>query len=185
MVHPRAKIIGLAAAAMLLFLATPAAAHTELTATGPADGATITVPIDEVTLTFAEAVRGDGITITVTGPGGTTYNKGAASVLNTTVHQPVAALRSGAYQVAWHVLAADGDPVEGQFGFTVALPPELEPGASPTASPEPSAQPTPTSPATGSKGVESGVFPVGWVAGAVILVILVVVAVVRSGRRGQ
>ena len=164
-------------AALVLGLAAPAGAHTELTATNPADGATVTSPLTEVTLTFAEAVRGDGASVVVTGPGGATFHQGAATVLDTTVHQGVASLVSGVYTVDWRVAAADGDPMTGQFTFTLALP---------TPSPTATAEPTPSEPvpsATAGAEPTGGVVPVGLIALGVLLVVAVVAGLVVAFNR--
>jgi copper resistance protein C len=117
--------------------ATPALAHSRLEHTDPADGATVTGQRAEVTLTFNERVHGDFTTVIVRGPGGVSYSDGHVSVVDDVVHQPVYPLRSGAYLVAWRAISADGHPVEGQFRFTVALPPGQEPSAGPPVSTRP------------------------------------------------
>jgi methionine-rich copper-binding protein CopC len=113
----------------------PAWAHSRLQHTNPADSATVTAPVSEVVLTFNERVHGDFTTVVVTGPGAVSYSKGHAQVIDDDVHQPVYPLHSGAYAVAWRAISADGHPVEGQFHFTVALPPGQEPTVNPPASP--------------------------------------------------
>jgi hypothetical protein len=69
-------------------------------------------------------------------------------VVDTTVHQSVHPLKSGSYTVQWRVVSADSHPVEGTFGFTVALPPRLEPSAGPPA-------PGPSRPAVAGAGERS------------------------------
>jgi methionine-rich copper-binding protein CopC len=155
-----------AVVAATMALAVPAGAHTELQATKPADGASVTAPIDEVTLTFNGPVRADGSTVTITGPGGQTVQNGPVSVIDTVVHQPVSPLRSGAYQVDWRVVAADGHALTGQFLFQVNLPPELEP-TTPASTPAATDQGVPTDAAAPSD-------PTGWwwVAGGALAVVL-------------
>jgi methionine-rich copper-binding protein CopC len=110
----------------------PAAwAHSQLRATMPAASATVTAPIGEVTLTFNEPVHQRFSIVVVEGPGGLSYNDGPVRVVDTTVHQPVYPLKLGSYTVQWRVVSADSHPVEGRFGFTVALPAQLEPPAGP------------------------------------------------------
>jgi hypothetical protein len=70
-------------------------------------------------------------TVVVTGPGGVAYSRGGVRVVDTAVTQPVWSLRSGGYRVAWRAISADGHPVQGEFGFTVALPAGAEPTAGP------------------------------------------------------
>jgi methionine-rich copper-binding protein CopC len=112
--------------------AAPAWAHSQLLATTPADRATVTAPISEVTLTFNEPVQQRFTVVVVNGPGGVSYSHGPVRVVDTTVHQPVKPLRSGSYTVRWRVVSADSHPVEGTFGFTVALPAQGEPSARPS-----------------------------------------------------
>lgn len=131
-----ALVIGVVLGAVTLV---PAAAwaHSRLEATNPAASATVTAPLSEVTLTFNEHVHQQFSVVVVHGPGGVSYSKGDVQVIDNVVHQPVYPLKSGSYTVAWRVVSADGHPVEGQFGFTVALPAQLEPSAGPP-SPRPS-----------------------------------------------
>jgi hypothetical protein len=106
-------------------------AHSRLRASTPAASATVAAPIGEVTLTFNEPVQQRFSVVVVDGPGGLSYGHGPVRVVDTTVHQPVYPLKSGSYTVQWRVVSADSHPVEGRFGFTVALPPQLEPSARP------------------------------------------------------
>ena len=100
--------------------ASPAAAHTALVSTSPADGASLTDAPDAVTLTFSQPVNAELSAVEVTGPGGEVRQQGPPDVSGVTVTQPLAGLSSaGTYQVAWRVLAADGHPVSGTLSFTL------------------------------------------------------------------
>ena len=142
---------------------TPAAAHTELLGTSPADAAALTTAIDEVTLTFSGPVRADGSSVVITGPGGQNYSAGPLSVLDFVVHQPVTSLTSGGYQIAWTVLAGDGHAMTGQFAFQVALPPELEPTLSPS-----STAPSPSTATAGAASDDNDPPTVWWILAAVL-----------------
>jgi methionine-rich copper-binding protein CopC len=121
--------IGLATMiAVVLALATPAAAHTELLGTSPAQAAVVTSPIEEVTLTFSGPVLPGGSSVIVSGPDGQDHSTGELTVLDFVVHQPVTSLASGSYRVAWTVIAGDGHPMTGEFTFQLALPPETDGG---------------------------------------------------------
>ena len=121
-----------AAAVVLLASAPlPAAAHSALLGTTPADSAVVTTTIDEVTLVFNEPARGDFSTVAVHGPEGIDYADGPIRVVDSVVHQAVHPLRSGGYEVAWRIVSADGHPVSGRFSFVVDLPAALEPTAGP------------------------------------------------------
>ncbi|GAA1810929.1 copper resistance protein CopC [Planosporangium flavigriseum] len=129
----------LASVAALLvvgFSASLAWAHARLLSTGPAGDSTVAEPITAVTLTFNEPVKQSSTTITVTTADGSSYSDGAARVVDSTVTQAVRALPAGAVRVTWRTVSADGDPIQGEFGFTVA--PSAAP-ASATPSPTPSA----------------------------------------------
>jgi methionine-rich copper-binding protein CopC len=117
--------------ATVLMAPSAASAHSQLRATAPAASATVTAPINEVTLTFNEPVHQRFSTVVVDGPGGLAYSDGPLRVVDSTVHQAVYPLKSGSYLVRWRVVSADGHPMEGSFGFTVALPAQLEPSAGP------------------------------------------------------
>ena len=140
---------GLAVLLAGLPVATPAWAHSRLLGTGPADGATVTSPLAAVTLTFNEVVRADMSTVLVEGADHAGYGDGPVRVVDHTMSQPVHPLRSGAYRVAWRAISADGHPVEGEFRFTVALPPGQEPTE--PANPVPAASPAPATTGSGAR----------------------------------
>lgn len=138
------RLFCLAGAASLVWVGapTPAWAHSRLQRTDPAASAVVRAPIGAVTLTFNEMVRGRFTTVVVSGPGGVSYSAGHVQVVDDDVHQAVYPLRSGDYTVAWRAVSADGHPVEGQFRFSVALPPGQEPTAGPPAPAKASSAPT-------------------------------------------
>lgn len=169
-----ARLAASAAAVLLAVLAaaSPAWAHSRLERTDPADGSTVTAQLSAVTLTFDEMVRGQFTTVRVTGPGKGSYSEGHVQVIDDDVHQKVYPLHSGAYTVAWRAISADGHPVEGQFHFTVALPPGQEPTADPPAGPA-------------AAGPDAGGSHRLWLWGgaAAVVVVIVVLAVVLTRRR--
>lgn len=127
-------------APLLTLWAPPAAAHTRLESTAPADGSTAQAPVTEVTLRFTLPVSllGDGVVIE--GPDGAVPADVAAAQDGVVlVATPAAALPAGRYTVTWTAAAQDGHPLEGTFGFAVAA---AEPTAAPSATP--SATPSPT-----------------------------------------
>ncbi|MFB9237798.1 copper resistance protein CopC [Plantactinospora siamensis] len=175
----------------------PAAAHAALQATDPRDGATVTRPVREITLTFNEPVRGRYTTVVVTGTGDAQFADGPVRVVDAAVHQAVRPLPSGAYRVAWRAVSADGHPVEGQLGFTVALPAGQDPAAgSPSAAAGPpsaagSADPTdpgPSSASPASAGVAGPArgTPVGqWVLLGVLALVIAALAALLVRRRAN
>jgi methionine-rich copper-binding protein CopC len=154
--------------------AQPAWAHSRLLRTDPADASTVTTPITRLTLTFNETVRGDFTTVIVDGPGDAGYGKGPVQVVDHEARQETYPLGSGGYRVAWRAISADGHPVEGQFDFTVALPP----GQEPTSRPAPTVAAGPAHrPSSGTGG--------GWLwgGGAVVVLALAAGALALARRR--
>lgn len=173
-----ARVAMLAGAGLAVLLAglpgaAPAWAHSRLLGTDPADGATVTAPMPAVTLTFNEVVRADLSTVLVEGTADRTgYGDGPAQVVDHELSQPVRPLPSGDYRVAWRAISVDGHPVQGEFRFTVALPPGREPAAS--AAPEPARPPA----------VErDGPATWWWAAGAGVAVVAVAAGLARVRRR--
>jgi len=122
--------------AAVLVAAPTAAAHTELTASDPAQGASLAVAPTAVTLTFSEAVTLPPNSVTVQGPAGAVWALGAPSVAGQVITVPVTESLgpAGAYLLSWSVVAADGDPVSGtvNFALTAAVPAPAPTGTAPT-----------------------------------------------------
>jgi methionine-rich copper-binding protein CopC len=160
-----------AAIAVTLAPALPAWAHSRLLQTAPASSATVTAQVPEVTLTFNEHVHQRFSVVVVKGPGGVSYSDGHVQVVDDVVHQKVYPLRSGSYTVEWRVVSADTHPVQGTFGFTVTLPPGLEPTTAPSSA-VPSRLATPVA---GHRGVPWW----SWLLAAAVIGTAVVVLVLR------
>ena len=117
---PRTLILAAATALASLLLVLsggPAAAHTGLQSSTPADGETLTVAPDAVTLTFSSAVASEFAQIAVTGPDGESVTSGEATIDGAVVSRSVSASGNGAYVVAYRVVSDDGHPVSGQLTF--------------------------------------------------------------------
>jgi methionine-rich copper-binding protein CopC len=124
----------------VLGAATTASAHSQLERTDPADGTTIAVLPDQITLTFNQNVLGLGTVVQVTGPDGSAVD-GAPAVVDNQVQQPVRpGSPAGDYTVLWRVTSADGHPISGRFAFTATA------GSSGTASAATSADAAGTAP---------------------------------------
>jgi len=92
-----------------------------MTGSDPADGATVDVAPDAVTLTFNEPPQALGTEVAVVGPDGATVSEGVTTVADTAVIQTLAAARpAGAYVIQWRVTSADGHPLSGELPFTAA-----------------------------------------------------------------
>lgn len=76
---------------MVLVGATPAFAHTKLESSDPAEGASLSAAPTQVRLTFAEAVTLPEAPIDVTGPDGSSWTVGAATIAGPAVTAPVEA----------------------------------------------------------------------------------------------
>jgi methionine-rich copper-binding protein CopC len=174
---------------MVALTTTTAWAHTELIAADPAENATVTTAVSTVTLTFSEPVSQQQTTIEVVGPDGTNYSTGAPRSVDAKVSQDVKPLPTGAIRVRWKTVAADGDPVQGEFGFANAFvaptptPAAPAPAATTTAPSEGNATSTFTSDAAPPSG-DGGGSALPWIiAGAVIVIAGVAGAVYFRRRR--
>jgi copper resistance protein C len=117
---------GLAAAALLLGLAAagPAAAHAELQASEPADGAVLQSPPARLALTFAAPVQITALRLLdAAGTEHPLAREGArrapVSALSATIPHP---LPPGAYRVEYRGVSPDGHVGGGALGFSVATP---------------------------------------------------------------
>lgn len=121
----RALRVGTAAGACLLtILATvaPAAAHTSLVGSDPADGSVLARSPGQVTLTFDEPVSLPARSVRVFDADGTpVVAPPSARDAVITVDLPDQ-LEDGTYAVAWKVISADGHPVAGSLTFSVGRP---------------------------------------------------------------
>ena len=166
--------------------ATPALAHTELSATSPAAKSTVRKPVTTVTLTFSGLIKTAGAEVMVTGPDGASYSDGNARQVDRKITQQVKPLPVGAVKVAWRTVSSDGHPMKGSFTFTNRAAP---PAASPTPSAGPDSAPTTGAPATsvaaassgpavapaaGSRDDENSGSAVGWVIAIAAVIVLAV-----------
>ena len=135
----RARRLGaaLAGAAICVAVAGPAAAHTELIGSSPADGATLTTAPTEVLLEFSQAVQTEFGQVAVLDDAGTHHEQGGPQIAGAIVTQSLDKLVPGAYQISYRVGAADGHPITGTLTFTVASAPASTSDTQ-TASPVPS-----------------------------------------------
>ena len=115
----RTAVVAALAAATIAGLAAPASAHTVLIATMPTAGYTVAGPVEQVSLTFTEAVTATQDAVRISGP--TAHLRGLAESQNggLTLVVPTGRLEDGVYTVSWRVTADDGDVVEGRYRFGV------------------------------------------------------------------
>ena len=168
-------LAALGAGLVLALVAAPAYAHTELTSSNPADGATLATPPAQVVLTFSEAPVALGAQVVVTGPTGA-VSAGAPRLDGLTVVQDVQPSGpAGRYTVEWRLTSDDGHPVSGTLGFTASAA-----AAGGTSSVEPadaSATPAPAEAPRREPLIPSW----GWIAAGVIAI----VAAIRLNRRAS
>jgi len=145
-------------------LAPAASAHDAFTGSTPKSGSTLTTAPTSVTVSFEEPPLAAGLAVAVTAPDKTLVSSGDPVLTGSDVTVALSPLTaSGAYTVAWRVVADDGHPVTGTFGFTLSL------TASPTPTPTATGSAAAAAVPTGSAGSSSAL---PWVLGgaAVLLV---------------
>ncbi|MQA95205.1 MAG: hypothetical protein GEV11_11375 [Streptosporangiales bacterium] len=142
-----ASIASFLGAVTVLLTAAPAAAHTALESSSPADGSRVKTAPTQITLDFTEPVRPGVIRVDVRGPGGGGFGTAQARATGDKVIQPLRPLTAaGMYLIEFRVVALDGDPLTGTLEFTLDAPAGTEteapqPGAAP---PTPVIRATPT-----------------------------------------
>lgn len=176
-------------AVALLVGAGPAAAHTRLEGSDPADGSSTATAPARVSLRFSETMQADFSTLTVVGPDGGAYQTGPVTADGATVSTQVLPLGpAGRYEIGYRVVSDDGHPVTGSVAFTLtapgaalATPPArtVPPSGGPAT--DPTHDPSVThAAAIAERGDGAPVWP--WIAGAVVLVAGGVAAALRLGR---
>ncbi|MGQ0838188.1 copper resistance CopC family protein [Actinokineospora sp.] len=164
----------LLAAAALTTTPAPALAHTELKSSDPAEGAALATAPTQIVLTFNDAVTLPADPIAVTGPDGSLWTVGKATVAAAVVTAPVRPTGpAGAYKLTYRVVADDGDLVSGTVTFTLSnaatptttttTPPPTTTTQAPTTT---TAAPAPAATSTEDTGIPAWV----WIGGAVVIV---------------
>jgi copper resistance protein C len=164
-------------------------AHTTLVSSTPTDGAQVDSSPATIELVFSEPVNPELVTVVVSDAAGTEWQAGAPIVTGAVVSQPLQPLtQAGAYVLAYRVVSADGHPVAGQVGFTLASLPAPTP--IPTAAPSRSTLSTATpvaaqAPPSSDDSASSAV----WTYAAIGLPVVALLfaggmAVARAGSRG-
>ena len=116
----RGLVCAALAAVFGLLFASPAAAHAELVATNPANGAQLAAPPDEVVMTFTESVNllQDGTRL-VDSVGATVPTSEPVADGRTVTWPMPGDLPDGSYTVTWKLVSSDGHPIAGAFSFGV------------------------------------------------------------------
>ncbi len=133
-----------------LLFASPASAHNTLASSDPAEGATLATAPTQLTLVFDKSVPLETLSIEMID------STGVRTDINGSVHgpngdkeilTPLPSIPPGAVSVRWRLVGADGHPITGRVGFTVAAPPATTPVAPPGGETT-----TPTTPVTAIAG---------------------------------
>ncbi|RDI48376.1 copper resistance CopC family protein [Nocardia mexicana] len=163
-------VSGLLLGGLALVAAGPAAAHSSVVGTDPADGAQIDAGPARVSVTFNENLQPNFPSLTVVGPDGNRWDKGQPVIDGPTASVEVGDLGpAGQYTIAYRVTSADGHPVSGTRTFTLTKPGNGTPGQQ--------ANPASDAENGGSGGVPVWVFIV-----AAVVVLGGVLAVLLLGR---
>ncbi|SEC41947.1 stalk domain-containing protein [Paenibacillus sp. GP183] len=108
---------------LLLIFSQSVYAHSTVVNSEPKSDALLTTSPQQVKILFNEQITAATIPVTVTDENGdrVDLNDGAVSkenvdMLQVSLNSP---LKPGIYQVNWSIIADDGDPVKGNFKFTV------------------------------------------------------------------
>jgi copper transport protein len=138
----RGLVCAVLAAVLGLLFASPAAAHAELVATNPANGAQLDKAPDEITMTFTESVDvlDDGFRL-VDSVGATVPTPEPVADGHTVSWPMPADLPDGPYTVTWKLVSSDGHPVAGAFSFGVGTAAASVLGITPGVTSEESASP--------------------------------------------
>lgn len=159
-----------------------ASAHATLIGSDPADGATLQAAPTTVTLTFDDSLEDFEPLVTVTGPDGSQFQSGEATIDGAILRSAVRPLTTaGGYTIAYRVVSDDGHPVEGQVRFDLAVPAPASvvvttsSTASPAATPSGSATPSVAGPVTSSADTAASSSSTGWSAWQWLTVALVVI----------
>jgi methionine-rich copper-binding protein CopC len=108
------------AAVAVLTAASPAAAHTALDATEPADGALVGPGLGRVVLEFTGPIDTDAVGVRLRGPDGTVIDIPAPRPGDTRVVLTLPRLTAnGRHLLRYRVRAADGHPLDARLRFTV------------------------------------------------------------------
>lgn len=125
----RLLLLALVVAAAVLGTSSPAAAHNSMESSTPADGSTVTAPLDVARFVFAKDVPLDTLTVTLTDPSGvrttlpgSTHGADAKEVVT-----PLPSLADGPHTLRWRLVGADGHAITGRVAFTVAITPASVP----------------------------------------------------------
>ena len=106
-------------ALLALALGSAALAHSSPEANTPADGATV-AEVPEIAIAFDEPMRVISAALLLDGDEVEIERATGMDPVTAFRAAPSEALAPGAYEFEWRGMSADGHPMQGGFGFTVA-----------------------------------------------------------------
>ncbi|ROR81678.1 hypothetical protein SAMN06295974_0923 [Plantibacter flavus] len=128
----------LAVAGILTLGAAPASAHDQLLASTPGDGAALDTSPTEATLQYSDSVLTIGAIVLLVDQDEHNWITGEPILNGSDVTARIEdTLPTGAYEIRWRVVSADGHPISGLIPFTVG-------GATPADRAPATSTPTPT-----------------------------------------
>jgi len=109
-------VVAIAVGALVILVETKPA---DLSGVSPADGATVDAAPAQVSVDFTANPNPQQFHVTAAAPGGASVASGPPTVDGSRIVLPVRIARPGTYEVAYHVVTADGQELTGQTRFTV------------------------------------------------------------------
>jgi methionine-rich copper-binding protein CopC len=118
--QPLGIILGLCfLTATMLLGAVPASAHDAAESSSPAQGATVPMPPEQVSITFNNNPLALGSQIRVNDAAGTNWAEGDVEIVDNVASQKLKeGAPAGLFTVVWRVVSSDSHPIEGNFTFT-------------------------------------------------------------------
>lgn len=168
----------------LLFLfSSSVSAHTGLESSSPADGETITEPIQDISLTF-ETVIENGSSFTLSSEAEEVPVENVTitdNVLSGAIEEP---LQNGTYTVDWRIIGEDGHLIEGTYGFTVSTEQAIEPSKQEADTAEENPETAEEAPADVQEESTSAAGTMPIVLGAIIAAALIAaIVLMRKGKK--
>jgi hypothetical protein len=168
--------------AILVATATPAFAHAELTASTPAENASLAAAPTRIELTFNEPVTLPENPIEIVGPQNVTWQVGTPQVAGPVVSAEVTPTGpAGRYTLVYRVVSDDGDTVSGSVAFTLTAAAAPATTTTTTGPAPTSTEPSRTSPVASDGGTLLWV----WLLGGAVLLAALVFVTLRVRRPGR
>lgn len=127
----RVAVAAFLAGAAVLLAAAPAAAHSVLADSVPAEGETLTELPEAFSVTANESLLdlgGQGVfLLQIRDAAGAYYGDGCVEIVDATMSAEPVIGASGDYTMVWQIVSADGHPVSGEISFSWEAPAGFQP----------------------------------------------------------